>query len=171
MMRHKQSSARHCRVHPGISAMAFAAVATTVLIAASVAANAACPSPLNLMGAVMQVQADIFAALENEDRQAWERLTTRDFVAFEGGRRHGRTAVFNMVKYAHGTGRQFTWSVTSPRLEADCTIATLAPFLWSRCPTAPPTTSDRPPSSRRCTRTRRLQLRMRADRPSPAAPR
>src|SRR5262245_5589308 len=61
----------------------------------------------------------------DEDRLGWERLTTRDFVAFEGGQRHGRTTVFEMIKYAHATGQHFSWSATSPRLESACTVATL----------------------------------------------
>jgi hypothetical protein len=67
----------------------------------------------------------VFAALENQDQQAWQRLTTRDFVAFEGGHRYGRTALFDAIKYAHGGGEHFSWSVTSPRLEGACTVATL----------------------------------------------
>ena len=52
-------------------------------------------------------------------------MRTRDFVAFEGGHRYGRTALFDAIKYAHGAGQHFSWSVTSPRLEAACTVATL----------------------------------------------
>ena len=77
------------------------------------------------MAVVTKVQTDMFAALEDEDRLGWERLTTRDFVAFEGGQRQSRTTVFEMIKYAHATGQHFSWSVTGPRLEAACTVATL----------------------------------------------
>jgi hypothetical protein len=118
---------RQGRVHGSIPPIALAAAVTTALtlIGTPVAANEKCPTPLNQIAVVMKVQADIFAALENEDRTAWERLTTRDFVAFEGGQQHSRTAVFEMIKKAHATGRHFSWYVTSPRLEAACTVATL----------------------------------------------
>ena len=119
------SFSRQGRANMRIPPVALAAAVTTALIAVPVAANEKCPPQLNEMAAVMRIQADMFAALENEDRQAWERLTTRDFVAFEGGRRYGRTAVFDMIKYAHGTGEHFNWRVTRPRLEAACTVATL----------------------------------------------
>ena len=98
---------------------------TAVLIAAPVAANEKCPAPLDQMTAVIGVQADVFAALENEDLPAWQRLTTRDFVALEGGHRYGRTTLFDAVKHAHGAGQHLSWSVTSPRLETGCTVATL----------------------------------------------
>jgi len=112
-------------VHRSIAPAALATAVTTAFIATPVAASGKCPTPLNQMAVVMKVQTDMFAALENEDRPGWERLTTRDFVAFEGGQRHSRTTVFEMIKYAHATGQHFSWSVTSPRLEAACTVATL----------------------------------------------
>jgi len=123
--RKEQSSARQSVANARIPTIAFAAAVTTVLVAAPVAANEGCPTSLNQMAAVVGVQADVFAALENEDQPAWQRLTTRDFVAFEGGRRYGRTSLFDAIKYAHGAGQHFSWSVTSPRLEAACTVATL----------------------------------------------
>jgi hypothetical protein len=46
-------------------------------------------------------------------------------MAFEGGRRYGRTAFFELIKHGHANGRHFSWSVTSPRLEVSCTVATL----------------------------------------------
>lgn len=77
------------------------------------------------MAAIVEVQTKLFAALEEEDQQAWERLTVRDFVAFEGGQRYGRTGVFDLVRSAHAAGRHFQWSVADPRLETACTVATL----------------------------------------------
>jgi hypothetical protein len=105
--------------------VAFAVAVTTVLIAAPVASHEQCPNSLNQMAAVIGVQADVFAALENEDQPAWRRLATGDFVGFEGGHRYDRTALFDAIKNAHGAGQHFSWSVTSPRLEAACTVATL----------------------------------------------
>jgi hypothetical protein len=124
-VRKEHSSARHGGVHPGTPTVAFAVAVTTLLIALPVAAHEECPNSLNQMAAVIGVQADVFAALENEDQSTWQRLTTRDFVGFEGGRRYDRTALFDAIKYAHGAGQHFSWSVTSPRLEAACTVATL----------------------------------------------
>jgi hypothetical protein len=104
----EQSSARHGRVHRSIPTIAFAVAIATVLFAAPVTANEKCSTPLNQTAAVIRVQADVFAGLENEDQPAWQRLTTRDFVAFEGGHRYGRTALFNAIKYAHGAGQHFS---------------------------------------------------------------
>lgn len=99
--------------------------ATTVLVAAPVAGREHCPDPLTQTEAIVSVQTRIFSALENEDRVRWERLTDRDFVAFESGHRYGRTDFFELVKSAHAGGRHFAWSVTSPRIEVSCTLATL----------------------------------------------
>jgi len=78
---------------------------TTVLIAAPVAGNEECPTSRNQMTAVIGVQAGVFAALENEDQPAWQRLMTRDFVALEGSHRYGRTALFDAIRNAHGAGQ------------------------------------------------------------------
>ena len=124
-MRQEQPSARHGRVRRSIPAIAFAASVSTAVIAAPVAANEKCPTPINQMAAVIRVQADVFAALENEHQPTWQRLRTRDFVALEGGHRYGRTALFDTIKYAYGIGQHFSWCVTNPRLEGACTVATL----------------------------------------------
>jgi len=91
-------------VHRSIPPAALATAVMTALVATPVAASGKCPAPLNQMAVVMKVQTDMFAALENEDRPGWERLTTRDFVAFAGGQRHSRTTVFEMIKHAHAIG-------------------------------------------------------------------
>jgi hypothetical protein len=100
--------------------------AATALIATPVGAHEHCPDPLTQTEAIVSVQTGIFSALENEDKASWERLTDRDFVAFESGHRYGRTDFFELVRSAHAGGRRFEWSVTSPHIEVSCTLATLA---------------------------------------------
>ena len=73
-MRKEPSSARHREVHRSIPTNAFAAAVTTVLFAAPVAANEECPTSLNQTAAVIGVQADVLAALENEDQTTWQRF-------------------------------------------------------------------------------------------------
>jgi len=109
----------HLMISVGVAAMA-------VLIATPGAAREHCPDPLPQTEAIVSVETDIFSALENEDKVSWERLTDRDFVAFEGGHRYGRTDFFELARSAHAAGRHFEWSVTSPRIEVSCTLATLA---------------------------------------------
>jgi len=105
--------------------LAFAAAATQMLAVSPGEARETCPPDFDQMWAIMKVQSDLFAALENEDQAAWERSTVRDFVAFEGGHRYGRTAFFEEIKHAHATGHHFSWSVTNPHVELDCSVATL----------------------------------------------
>jgi len=100
--------------------------AATMPLATPVAAREHCPDPQSQTEAIVAVETDIFSALENEDRVSWERLTNRDFVAFAGGHRYGRTDLFELVRSAHAGGQHFEWSVTSPRIEVSCTLATLA---------------------------------------------
>jgi len=72
--------------------------AATMLLATPVAAREHCPDPQSQTEAIVAVETNIFSALENEDRVSWERLTNRDFVAFEGGHRYGRTDLFELVR-------------------------------------------------------------------------
>lgn len=101
------------------------AAATTLLIAVPLAAREHCPDTRTETQAIVTVQTDIFSPLETEDKVGWERVTVRDFVAFENGRRYGRTDFFELVRSAHTAGRHFEWGVTSPHLEVSCSLATL----------------------------------------------
>jgi hypothetical protein len=100
--------------------------ATTALLATPATAREHCPVQPAQTAAIVSVETHIFSALQNEDQASWERLTNRDFVAFEGGHRYSRTAFFELVRSAHAAGRHFEWSVTSPHVEVSCTLATLA---------------------------------------------
>ena len=114
-------------MHPWAHLMISVGVASTIgLMATPVAAQEHCPDPRIQNEAIVSVQTGLFAALENEDKVSWARLTDRDFVAFESGHRYDRTNFFELVRSAHAGGRHFEWSVTTPRLEMSCTVATLA---------------------------------------------
>jgi hypothetical protein len=108
-----------------LSAVGLITISTLALISGPLAAREICPVAPDQTGAILKVQADILAALENEDQAAWERSTVRDFVAFHGGRRYGRSAFFELIRHAHASGQRFSSSVTDPRLEVGCTLATL----------------------------------------------
>jgi len=106
--------------------MSVGVAAMTVLTAIRAGAREQCPEPLTQTEAIVSAETDIFSALENEDKASWERLTDRDFVAFENGHRYGRTDFFELLRSAHAAGRHFEWRVTSPHVEVSCTLATLA---------------------------------------------
>jgi hypothetical protein len=108
-----------------LSTSVAVAATTVLLIATPVAAHEHCPDTLTQSEAIVSVQTGLFSALENEDKESWERLTDRDFVAFESGHRYGRTDFFELVRSAHAAGRHFEWSITNPRIEVSCTLATL----------------------------------------------
>jgi hypothetical protein len=123
--RHSQLPARKGNRYANLPAVAFVATTTLASISRPVGAAETCPTAFDQIGAITSVQADMFAALENEDQLARQRSTVRDFLAFEGGRRYGRTAFFEEIKHADANGHHFSWSVTSPRVEVDCIVATL----------------------------------------------
>jgi hypothetical protein len=105
--------------------LTIAFTATAVALAIASAGREKCPVQSNQMAAVADTQTKLFAALEGEDQKTWERLTDPDFVAFEGGQRYSRQAIFDLIKSAHAANRHFQWSVTEARIETDCTVATL----------------------------------------------
>ena len=119
------SSERDIPVFAARLGSALVAGAMLASIVRPVAARETCPAVLDQREAILKVQVEAFAALENEDQLAWQRSTVRDFMAFEGGQRYGRTAFFELIKHAHANGQHFGWSVTGPRLEVSCNVATL----------------------------------------------
>jgi ketosteroid isomerase-like protein len=74
----------------------------------------------------VELQTQIFAALEHEDRPAWDHLVAPDFLAFERGKHYDSGAFFGLVVAAHKTGLKLTWSVTGPRVAADCQLAIMS---------------------------------------------
>jgi hypothetical protein len=67
----------------------------------------------------------VFASLEQEKQEDWNRLVTPDFVGFDGGKRLARQDLFDLIKKGHAEGRQYKWSVTEEKSEADCAIGIL----------------------------------------------
>ena len=64
-----------------------------------------------------------FDALRKEDKAAFERLTTRSFYAFDGGKRYVGTELVDLVKDAHNRGVELNWSVGSIDTELGCDVA------------------------------------------------
>ena len=102
------------------------AIALASLIMGKAHANMACPSETLSESQAVELQTRLFSAMSQEDRGAWDRLVTPDFVAFERGKQYGSGDFFNLITAAHKSGHKFIWSVTQPRVEADCKLVVMS---------------------------------------------
>jgi hypothetical protein len=84
-----------------------------------------CPHDPDLPATITRTQIQAFAALKQQDRASWNDIVSPDFVAFEGGHRFDRSALFEVVTAARAAGKHYEWSVTDAHIEASCTIATV----------------------------------------------
>ena len=66
---------------------------------------------------------DMYAALMIDDLNAWHAVTTKDFFAYDVGRRFDGDALMNLIKERHAQGVIFEWTVNDPKVEVDCNVA------------------------------------------------
>jgi ketosteroid isomerase-like protein len=105
--------------------LAFAALATTALSACAhvAAAPASCPGRDKSVADVAQAMRDMYAALKTDDLKAFRVVTTRDFFAFDGGKRFDGAALMDLIKAAHDKGAVYEWHVNDPKVEVSCDVA------------------------------------------------
>lgn len=105
--------------------IACAALAITALSACAHAppAPASCPAPDKSIADVAQAMHDMYAALKADDLQGFHAVTTRDFFAFDVGRRFDGDALMDLVKAAHDRGAVYEWHVNDPKVEVACDMA------------------------------------------------
>jgi hypothetical protein len=106
-----------CALHPIPSAI----IATAWLVFSAYSAGAACPPPAAAEADV--TVAMTAAAAKTDDLEGFHAVTTPDFYAFENGKRFDGDALMQLIKTAHAGGTRYEWSVTQPRVEADCGMA------------------------------------------------
>jgi hypothetical protein len=102
------------------------AIVLASLIMARAHANMACPSETLSESQAVELQTRLFSAMSEENRGAWDRLVTPDFVAFERGKQYDSGDFFNLIAAAHKSGRKLVWSVTQPRVQADCNLVVMS---------------------------------------------
>ncbi len=104
---------------------AIAALAITALSACAhaAAAPASCPGQNKSIADVAQVMSDMYAALKTDDLQGFRAVTTRDFFAFDGGKRFDGDALMDLVKGLHDKGAIYEWQVNDPKVEVACDMA------------------------------------------------
>ncbi len=84
-----------------------------------------CQAPANAETDVTATVTAMYAAAAIDDLDGFHAVTTPDFYAFDGGRRFDGDALMQLMKTAHAGGTRFEWHVTQPKVEADCTMATI----------------------------------------------
>ena len=102
------------------------AIAGVLLTANGARAATACPADWLSPDGAVRMQTRLFSALEHENRAAWDLLVAPDFLAFERGKPYGAGAFFDLIVSAHRAGARAHWSVTDPRVEADCNLAVMS---------------------------------------------
>jgi ketosteroid isomerase-like protein len=65
----------------------------------------------------------MYAALASDDLAGWHAVTTKDYFAFDVGRRFDGDALFDVIKEQHAAGAMYEWKVNDPKVEAACNTA------------------------------------------------
>ncbi|MDP1911295.1 MAG: hypothetical protein Q8K85_23595, partial [Hyphomicrobium sp.] len=65
----------------------------------------------------------MYQALKTDDRAAFQRSVTPDFLAFEVGRRWSADELFTTIVNAHRSGRVINWSIGPMVVRGDCNSA------------------------------------------------
>ncbi len=84
---------------------------------------ATCAPQASVSADVAATMTAMYAAAKADDLDGFHAVTTPDFYAFESGRRVEGDGMMQIVKAAHAAGTRFDWSVTAPKVEADCRLA------------------------------------------------
>ena len=65
----------------------------------------------------------MYDALKSDDRRAFDRSVTPDFLAFELGRRWSAAELFTTIFDAHKSGRTINWTIGPMVVRGDCNSA------------------------------------------------
>ena len=101
--------------------LALAALGLPACTHIPASAPAACPA--NAEADVGRTMRDMYAALQADDLNAWQAVTTKDFFAYDVGQRFDGAALLELIKVRHAEGVVFEWTVNDPMVEVDCNVA------------------------------------------------
>jgi ketosteroid isomerase-like protein len=73
--------------------------------------------------AIVKTLEQVFSAAQRDDMDRFHSVTTKDFYAYDNGKRFDGDGLMDMIKQYHGKGYQFIWSVTGPQVHVNCDIA------------------------------------------------
>ena len=85
-------------------------IAATIMVTGSAHGRPSnCPTSPRADGEIEQTINAFFDALQTEDRAAFQRLTTKTFYSFDGGKRYPGNSLVDVVREAHAKGVQLNW--------------------------------------------------------------
>ena len=82
-----------------------------------------------------------FEALRRDDKVAFQRLTTRSFYSFDGGKRFAGGELLEVVRDTHARGLQLNWNIGPIDIHLGCNMAWTA---WENSGSAGVSTNLRP---------------------------
>ena len=65
----------------------------------------------------------MYDALRADDAEAFKRVTTATFYAYDGGERYDGTALVDFIRNAHASGTRITWSLGPMDTKRRCDVA------------------------------------------------
>jgi ketosteroid isomerase-like protein len=73
--------------------------------------------------AIVKTLEQMFSAAQRDDLDRFHAVTTKDFYAYDNGKRFEGDALMDLIKQYHAKGYQYIWSVTEPQVHVNCDIA------------------------------------------------
>jgi ketosteroid isomerase-like protein len=73
--------------------------------------------------AIVKTLEQMFSAGQHADLDRFHAATTRDFYAYDNGKRFDGDALMETIKQYQAKGYQYIWSVTEPQVHVNCDLA------------------------------------------------
>ena len=82
-----------------------------------------CPTSATDATQIIDAVKTMFAAATKDDLALFHSVTTKDFYAYDGGKRFDGDELMNLIKQDHEAGVVLVWSVNDPEVHVDCGTA------------------------------------------------
>ena len=73
--------------------------------------------------AIVKTLGEMFSAGQHADLDRFHAVTTKDFYAYDNGKRFDGDALMDTIKQYQAKGYQYIWSVTAPEVHVGCDAA------------------------------------------------
>lgn len=72
---------------------------------------------------ILETVRAMYRALVSDDLSLFRSAVTKDFFAYDGGKRFDGDALSSQIKSAHGAGATYVWTVNEPEVHVSCGTA------------------------------------------------
>lgn len=79
-----------------------------------------CAVPPSVKAQVVQTIQTMYDAATKDDITLFNKVTTPDFYAFDGGLQYPQDAIMKLIKQLHAKGMVFVWTVNEPQVQIAC---------------------------------------------------